>query len=56
MEIQQLRDKGAKEEAPPALGFYSLIFVVPKDSRSFRLIIDLSILNKYVVTIKFNRH
>ncbi|MPC39507.1 hypothetical protein E2C01_033044 [Portunus trituberculatus] len=47
LEIQQLKAKGAIEEAPLTAGFYSHMFVVPKASGGFRPIIDLSILNKY---------
>ncbi|MPC50919.1 hypothetical protein E2C01_044753 [Portunus trituberculatus] len=35
LEIQQLKDKDAIEEAPPTLGFYSHTFVVPKAFRRF---------------------
>ena len=52
-EILQLWDKGAIEEVPPSPGFYSHVFVVPKVTGGFRPIIDLSILNKHVVTTKF---
>lgn len=52
-EVQQLEEKGAIEKAPLTPGFYSPLFVVPKASGGFRPIIDLSILNRYVVTTKF---
>ena len=41
------------EEAPPTPGFYSRLFVVPKASGGFRPVIDLSFLNKHVITTKF---
>ena len=53
LEIRRLWEKGAIEEVPPSPGFYSRMFVVPKVTGGFRPIIDLSILNKYVVTTKF---
>lgn len=52
-EVTALLDKCAVEEAPPTPGFYSRLFVVPKASGGFRPIIDLSFLNKHVITTKF---
>ncbi|MPC54236.1 hypothetical protein E2C01_048146 [Portunus trituberculatus] len=54
LELQRLRDKSAMEEAPPSPGFYNQMCVVPNASGGFRLIVDLSILNNYVITNKFN--
>ena len=52
-EILSLLQKGAIEPAPHSPGFYSRVFVVTKASGAWRLIIDLSILNKSVVETKF---
>ena len=46
--------KGAVEPVPlPSLGFYSLLFIVPKTTGGWRPIIDLSPLNKHVVKTTF---
>jgi hypothetical protein len=48
-EIKYLQDKGAIVPIDnPGPGFYSHIFVVPKKPKSWRLIIDLSQLNKFL--------
>ena len=46
--------KNAIEPAPlPSLGFYSLMFVVPKVTGGWRPVIDLSTLNGFVAKTKF---
>ena len=52
-EVRLLLDKGALEEAPLTPGFYSHLFVVPKATGGFRPILDLSHLNRYVITTRF---
>ena len=45
-EVLSLLEKGAIELAPlPSPGYYSWLFVVMKASGSWRLVIDLSLLN-----------
>lgn len=54
--ITALLQKGAIQEVPPlevGLGFYSRIFLVPKLTGGFRLVLDLKALNKWVVRIPF---
>ena len=53
-EFQDLLRKGAIELAPPTPGFYSSLFVVQKDSGTWRPIIDLSTLNMYVAESRFH--
>ena len=48
-EVLSLIEKGAVELTPPSPGFYSRIFVVMKASGSCKPIINLSILNKFVL-------
>ena len=48
-EFIDLLHKGAIEQAPQTPGFYSRLFVVQKDSGSWRPIIDLSTLNTFSV-------
>jgi hypothetical protein len=54
-EVQALLDKGAvlvvEDHSSP--GFYSHIFLVPKKSRDWRLIIDLSRLNLFLMVPRF---
>ena len=52
-EILSLIDKGAVELAPPSPGFYGHLFLVWKTLGSWRPIIDLSFLNKFVLQSKF---
>ena len=53
-EVLSLVKKGAVELAPlPLSGFYSRLFVVMKASGSWRLVIDLSILNLKVLKTSF---
>ena len=49
-EIENLLNKRAVERVqnPGTPGFYSRIFLVPKKNGKFRLIIDLSLLNRYI--------
>ena len=48
-EVANLLKKGAVEEIiPECPGFYSRIFLVPKKNGKLRLIIDLSVLNRFV--------
>ena len=49
-EIENLLNKRAVERVqnPETPGFYSRIFLVPKKNRKFRLILDLSLLNRYI--------
>ena len=49
-EFLDLLHKGAIEQAPQTPGFYSRLFVVQKDSGSWRPIIDLSTLNTFIVS------
>ena len=48
-EFLDLLHKRAIEQAPQTPGFYSRLFVVQKDSGSWRPIIDLSALNTFIV-------
>ena len=53
-EVPSLLSKGAVEEIiPECPGYYSRIFLVPKENRKLRLIIDLSVLNHSVYTETF---
>ena len=52
-EIRAPQCKGAVEPAPHSPGYYSRMFVVTKASGGWRLIIDLSTLNRSVVVSKF---
>ena len=54
-QITTLLSKGALEEvhAPFGPGFYSLLFVRPKPNGTWRPIIDLSVLNKFLLVRKF---
>ena len=49
-EIENLLNKRAVERVqnPETPGFYSRIFLVPKRNGKFRLILDLSLLNRYI--------
>ena len=49
-EIENLLNKRAVERVqnPETPGFYSQIFLVPKKNGKFRLILDLSLLNRYI--------
>ena len=49
-EIENLLNKRAVERVqnPRTPGFYSRIFLVPKKNGKFRLILDLSLLNRYI--------
>ena len=49
-EIENLLNKRAVERVqnPGTLGFYSRIFLVPKKNGKLPLIIDLSLLNRYI--------
>ena len=49
-EIENLLNKRAVERVqnPRTPGFYYRIFLVPKKNRKFRLILDLSLLNRYI--------
>ena len=53
-EFLDLLCKGAIEQAPQTPGFYSHLFVVQKDSGSWRPIIDLSTLNTFIVSQRFH--
>ena len=53
LEVQLLMEKGAIEMAPSTPGFYSHLFVVPKTTGGYRPILDLSVLNRYVLKTKF---
>ncbi|XP_066946938.1 uncharacterized protein [Macrobrachium rosenbergii] len=53
-EIKALLEKGALEPAPSSPGFYSRIFVAPKSGGSWRPIIDLSSLNRFIISPKFH--
>ena len=52
-QILSLINKGSVELAPPSPGFYSHLFIVWKALGSWRPIIDLSLLNKFVLQTKF---
>ena len=53
-EVTSLLSKGAVEEIiPECPGYYSRIFLVPKKNGKLRLIIDLSVLNRFVYTETF---
>ncbi|KAL8579158.1 hypothetical protein ACOMHN_010742 [Nucella lapillus] len=53
-EITLMLQKGAIQEFhDPGPGFYSRLFVVPKPNGSWRPILDLSPLNKFIRDIKF---
>ena len=55
-EISSLLDKQAIEEVShlPSPDFYGWIFVVPKASDGWRLVLDLSTLNLYLRRIHFH--
>ena len=53
-EFLDLLHKGAIEQAPHTPGFYSRLFVVQKDSGSWRPVIDLSTLNTFIVSQRFH--
>ena len=53
-EFLDLLHKRAIEQAPQTPGFYSRLFVVQKDSGSWRPIIDLSTLNTFTVSQRFH--
>ena len=53
-EFLDLLHKGAIEQAPQTPGFYSRLFVVQKDSGSWRPIIALSTLNTFIVSQRFH--
>ena len=53
-EFLDLLQKRAIEQAPQTPGFYSRLFVVQKDSGSWRPIIDLSTLNTFIVSQRFH--
>jgi len=52
-EIKALVDKRALVPADPSPGFYSHLFVVPKNNGGFRPVIDLKRLNQYIVCPSF---
>ena len=53
-EVEILLEKGAVSLAHlPSPGFYGRLFVVPKNSGGFRPVLDLSILNRYLLQIPF---
>ena len=52
-EVLALLTKGAIKLAPSSLGYYSRLFVVWKALGSWRPVIDLSWLNKFVLQIRF---
>ena len=52
-EVLSLVEKGAVELTPPSLGYYSRLFVVWKATGSWRSVIDLSLLNHFVVQMRF---
>ena len=53
-EVELLLRKGAVSLAPlPSPGFYGRIFVVPKNNGGFRPVLDLSILNEFLMEIPF---
>ena len=52
--VQSLLDKKCiREMAPDEVGYFSRVFLVPKKSGGFRLVIDLSELNTYLATATF---
>ncbi|MPC59713.1 hypothetical protein E2C01_053740 [Portunus trituberculatus] len=51
-EVTALLNKSAVEEAPPAPGFYTRLFVVPKLMGRFCPIIDLSFLNQHIINME----
>ena len=53
-EILALQEKGAIELAPPTPGYYSRVFVAMKASGAWRPIIDLSVLNRSIVSTRFH--
>ena len=53
LEIQALLQKGAVEPASSDPGYFSRMFVVTKASGGWRPIIDLSVLNNFIVKTKF---
>ena len=55
-EVRSLIDKRAVELAPPSHGYYSLMFAVWKTSGSWRPLIDLSLLNGFVLQTPFGDH
>ena len=52
-EVLSLLAKEVIELAPPSPGYYSRLFVVWKTSGSWRLVIDLSCLNRFVTQTRF---
>ena len=53
-EVESLLTKGAIAETPPIReGFFSRLFLVPKKGGTFRPVIDLSFLNKFVENSHF---
>ena len=53
-EFLDLLQKRAIEQAPQTPGFYSRLFVVQKNSGSWRPIVDLSTLNTFIVSQRFH--
>ena len=54
VEVETLLTKGAITQVSPSKeGFFSCLFLVPKKGGSFRLVIDLSFLNKFVESLHF---
>ena len=49
-EVEAMLEKGAIEEVPPSLGYYSRVFVVPKKDGGWRPIINLKKLNKTFIS------
>ena len=52
-EVLSLISKGAVELSPPSPGYYSRLFVVGKATGSWRPLIDLSHLNRFVHLTRF---
>ena len=52
-EVLSLFDKGAIELAPPSPGYYNCLFVVWKATGSWRPVIDLWLLNRFVQPTRF---
>ena len=52
-EVLSLIEKGAVELAPPSLGYYSCLFVVWKAMGSWRPVIELSLVNCFVLQTRF---
>ena len=52
--VEVLQEKEATEIAPPSPGFYSRLFVTPKVTSGWRLMIDLSHLNSWVDVSRFH--